>query len=53
MYPLACGGITTLRSPSPVKNLAPLEKNQAYTTNAGAGVKKGWKSVTSCLVVLG
>ena len=41
-------------APEPLsgENLAPLEKDKAYTTKAGTGVKMGYKSVTSCLVVL-
>ena len=35
------------------ENLAPLEKNQAYTTKVYTDVKIGLQSVNSCLVVLG
>ena len=35
------------------ETLASLEKNQTYTNSAGTGVKMGYKSVPSCLVVLG
>ena len=42
-------------APEPLsgENLAPLDKNQAYTTKVGTSVKRGYKSVTSCLFVLG
>ena len=42
-------------APEPLsgETLAPVEKNQAYTTKAVTGVKIGWKSVTIFLVALG
>ena len=35
------------------ETLAPLEKDQAYTTKVVTGIKMRLQSVTSCLVVLG
>ena len=42
-------------APEPLsgETLAPLKKNQTYTTKAGTGIKMGYKNATSCLVVLG
>ena len=40
-HTLACGGIPTLCTPLSDETLDPLEKNHAYKTTAGTGVKMG------------